>query len=188
MDQHHAHKFQYDEKERRKRQNPEELLHAIGLKPGDVFMDIGSNDGFFTLPAAKMVGESGKVYAVDIDSDATNRLKEKTNAAWLTNILVQTGEAETTLFCKGCADIIFYGTVLHDFTDPLQVLHNAKAMLKPNGKIVNIDWKKKQTEMGPPMEIRFSEEQVSELIEKAGLRVTEIKDLSPNFYLITAAV
>ena len=56
-----------DEQERRKWQNPENILDGIGLHPGMTFIDIGCGQGFFTIPAAKIVGDSGKVYASDIN-------------------------------------------------------------------------------------------------------------------------
>lgn len=182
----HIHTFSYDEKERRTRQHPEEILQAIGVASGNTFMDIGSNDGFFTIPAAKIVGETGKVYAVDTDADAIERLKGKAAKEGLQNIVAQTNTAEDTIFYEGCADVIFFGTVLHDFSDPLKVLQNAKAMLKPTGKVINLDWKKKETEMGPPVDIRFSEEDANGLMEKAGLRVIKTKSLSQDYYLMTA--
>jgi ubiquinone/menaquinone biosynthesis C-methylase UbiE len=57
----------HDETERRKWQNPEAILYEIGLKPGQAFVDIGCNDGFFAIPEARMVDSSGKVYGLDAD-------------------------------------------------------------------------------------------------------------------------
>ncbi len=182
----HSHKFHYDEKERRNRQNPEEILSAIGLREGLVFMDIGCNDGFFTIPAAKVVGIHGKVYGTDTDEDSIGRLRKKAEKEGLENVHTEIKEAESTIFCKGCADIIFYGTVLHDFKDPVQVLKNAKEMLAPHGKLVNLDWKKVPTKIGPPLSIRFSEEEVADMMRRAGLCVVEMKDLSEDFYIVTA--
>ena len=50
----------YDETERRTWQNPEEILTAIGLKAGQTLIDIGCGEGFFTLPAARIVGPNGR--------------------------------------------------------------------------------------------------------------------------------
>jgi ubiquinone/menaquinone biosynthesis C-methylase UbiE len=76
--------------------------------------------------------------------------------------------------------------VLHDFRDPTKVLRNAKTMLKPSGKLVNSDWKKKPTAFGPPLQIRFSEEHAANLIKQAGFTIESVKDLESNFYIVTA--
>jgi ubiquinone/menaquinone biosynthesis C-methylase UbiE len=171
---------------RRKWHNPETTLKDIGLCSGMVFMDIGCGEGFFTIPAAKLVGEKGVVYAVDVDASSIEKLKHKAAERNLQNLNAKVGEAEETVFCEECADIVFYSIVLHDFRDPAKVLHNAKRMLKPAGKLVNLDWKKKPTAFGPPVRIRFSEEQAASLIKAAGFTIESAKDAGRNFYIVTA--
>jgi ubiquinone/menaquinone biosynthesis C-methylase UbiE len=170
----------------RKWHHPKLNLESMGLRSGMTFMDVGCGDGFFTIPAARLVGEKGKVYAVDIDASAIDRLKRKAAEKSLKNVTAILAAAEETIFCKACADIVFYSTVLHDFKDPAKVLRNAKLMLKPSGKLVDLDWKKKSTVFGPPLQIRFSEEQASNLIKQAGFSVESVEDLGSNFYIVTA--
>lgn len=186
MHNHPHHEFRYDEQERKTRQDPTQILQAVGLKPGMVFVDIGSNDGFFTLPAAAIVGPSGKVYAVDISAPAIARLKEKFKTNGITNYVTQTAKAEETVFAEHMADLIFLGTVLHDFEDPTTVLANARRMLKKGGKLVNLDWQKKATAFGPPLDIRFSKDTASKLIQDSGFTVEECRDYDENYYVIDA--
>ena len=126
-----SHRYFGEETLRRKWHHPRITLESIGLRSGMVFMDIGCGYGFFTIPAAQMVGEKGKIYAVDIDDSAIDRLKNKAKEKDLTNISAKVGEAEETVFCDKCADIVFYSTVLHDFRDPAKVLRNAKRCSNP---------------------------------------------------------
>jgi ubiquinone/menaquinone biosynthesis C-methylase UbiE len=178
--------FSLDESVRRSWYNPEVILENIGLKAGMTFVDVGCGDGFFSLLAAKVVGVNGKIYAVDTDPVAIEKLKNKAAQLGLQNIHATVGTGENTIFCKSCADIIFYSMVLHDFQEPVKVLSNANQMLKPSGIIANLDWKKIQTPFGPPMLIRFSEEYASDLIMQAGLKLREIKEAGQYHYLITA--
>jgi ubiquinone/menaquinone biosynthesis C-methylase UbiE len=170
----------------RKWHHPKISLESIGLRSGMVFMDVGCGYGFFTIPAAQIVGEKGRVYAVDIDAAAIDQLKHEAAEKGLKNIRAEAGAAEETVFCDACADIVFYSIVLHDFRDPAKVLHNAKRMIKPNGTLVNLDWKKKPIPLGPPVQIRFSEEQAANLIKQAGFTVESVKDLGSNFYIVKA--
>jgi ubiquinone/menaquinone biosynthesis C-methylase UbiE len=166
--------------------HPEISLESIGLRSGMTFMDVGCGYGFFTIPAAQIVGEKGKVYAVDVEASSIDRLKREAAEKGLKNIHAEVGAAEETVFCDACTDVVFYSTVLHDFRDPAKVLRNAKRMLKPSGKLVNLDWKKKSTVFGPPLQIRFSEEQAANLIKQAGFTIESVKDLGSDFYIVTA--
>lgn len=173
--------------ERRKWQDPEATLREIGLKPGDNFMDIGCGRGFFALPAARLVGNRGIVYGVDVSTDSIQELKEKAKNEKLSNMVLIAGEAESTIFCESCADIVFFGIDLHDFRDPEQVLQNTRKMLKPHGRLVDLDWKKEPSPFGPPVEIRFGEDKAKGLIEAAGFKVQSVSAPGPYHYLIIAS-
>jgi len=146
--------FSLDEATRLSWYNPEAILQD--LRSGMVFMDIGCGDGFFTILAAKKVGKNGKVYAVDIDASAIEKLKQKAKAEGLSNITVKVSKAEEVVFCRGCADYVFFSMDLHDFSDPAKVLQNAKEMMKTGGRLIDLDWKKQEMPFGPPVSIRFS--------------------------------
>jgi ubiquinone/menaquinone biosynthesis C-methylase UbiE len=173
--------FSLDEKTRRSWYNPEAVLSD--LQEGMTFVDVGCGDGFFTILAAKKVGPNGKVYAVDIDASRVKMLQDNADAEKLTNIVVTVDRAEDTVFCKGCVDVVFFSMDLHDFEDPVQVLANAKLMLKSNGIVIDLDWKKMRMEFGPPYDIRFSEQEASEMIETAGF-CANVSDAGPYHYVI----
>jgi len=150
------------------------------------FVDMGCGGGFFAVPAAKMVGPKGRVYAVDSDREAIAQLQWAAERDGLKNIVARVGAAEETVFCDSCADYVFLGIVLHDFNDPNLVLQNARRMLKPAGKLVDLDWKKIHMSFGPPYEIRFDENKAAALIAKNSFTVEEVKDLGKYHYLVVA--
>jgi ubiquinone/menaquinone biosynthesis C-methylase UbiE len=176
--------FALDEATRRSWYNPEETLRD--LREGMVFVDVGCGDGFFTILAAKKVGPKGKVYAVDSDASAIEKLQRKAKAEGLANITCKVASAEETVFCHGCADFVFLSMVLHDFFEPSKVLQNAKAMLKARGRLVDLDWKKEEMPFGPPFKIRFSEDYASSLMRGAGFHVEEVKSVGTYHYMVTA--
>lgn len=180
------HRYYGDDPDRKKWQDPEPILRAVGVKKGMTFMDIGCGDGFFALPAAKMVCEKGKVYGLDIYDEAIRMLEERAKAEGVRNIISKVGQAEDTVFCEHCADIVFFANVLHDFDDASKVLMNARKMVKSTGGLVDLDWKKEPMKIGPPLRIRFSEEYASNLIEAAGFFVESIKEGGRYHYLIIA--
>ncbi len=181
-----AHKFRHDNEERRKWQKPEAILAEAGLGSGSTFVDIGCGGGFFSIPAARIVGSHGRVYGLDSDVEAVAMLKEAAEKEGLSNLAVKNGDAEGTVLCDGCADIVFLGVVLHEFNDSAKVLKNAKRMLKPDGRLVALEWKKEQMPMGPPLEHRLSEEDLAGLLKRAGFAVEAIKEARPYHYLVKA--
>lgn len=182
----HHHHFHHEESERREWQNPEAILSEIGLKPGQTFADIGCGDGFFAIPAARIVGKTGSVIGIDIDADALRELKEKARKEHLTNITLILSEAEKSIPCEKCADIVLFGIDLHDFLDPIKVLANARKIIRPSGRLVDIDWRKEPMEVGPPIGIRFDEKKAAGLIEKAGFKIERIGLSGQYHYLIIA--
>jgi ubiquinone/menaquinone biosynthesis C-methylase UbiE len=175
--------FSLDEATRRQWYSPEAALSALG--EGMTFVDVGCGDGYFSIMAAKKVGPKGRVYAVDVDGSRIELLEDKADAQGLENIVAVVGRAEDTLFCVGCADVVFFSMDLHDFDDPEKVLANAKTMLKPGGKIVDVDWKKMQMDFGPPYEVRFSEQKATEMLQNIGF-TAESSEAGPYHYIITA--
>jgi ubiquinone/menaquinone biosynthesis C-methylase UbiE len=178
----------YDEESRKKWQDPDAVLMEIGLKPEATFIDIGCGEGFFILPAARLIGERGRVYGLDVSPQAIERLRIKATNEGITNLQLRVGRAEETVLCEDCADFVFFGIVLHDFDEPGKVLANAMKMLKPSGELVNLDWKKEPMEFGPPVHIRFTEEKAIKLIEAGGFKVEIVKDFGLYHYLIIARI
>jgi len=176
----------HDEEDRRRWQDPEKILSNIDLRSGSTFIDLGCGRGFFAIPAAKIVGRKGNVYAVDRNPSFLEELERRATEEGLTNIHPIIGKAEDTVLCVGCADTVFFGIVLHDFDDPAKVLENARRMLRPAGRLINLDWKKEHMNFGPPYARRFTEHQSRKLIEDAGFFIESIKNTGPHHYLITA--
>jgi ubiquinone/menaquinone biosynthesis C-methylase UbiE len=176
--------FSLDEATRRSWYNPDLVLQD--LHEGMVFVDVGCGDGFFTILASRKVGKKGKVYAIDIDPAGIEKLKSKAKTEGLTNITAEVGKAEDIVLCKQCADFILYSMDLHDFSEPVKVIQNAKQMIKPIGHLIDLDWKKQQMSFGPPVAIRFSQEQASNLMRSSGFTVINTQDAGPYHYILTA--
>jgi ubiquinone/menaquinone biosynthesis C-methylase UbiE len=175
----------FSDPERRKWQDPEAILAQIGIKPGVIFVDIGCGGGFFALPAARIVGAKGKVYGLDASAAAIASIKEQAARESLKNLELTVGRAEETVVCRHCADIVFFGIALHDFQDPSQVLENTRSIIKPTGRLVDLDWKQ-EAAIGPPRHIRFDTSKAARLIEAAGYKIESIKDSGHYHYLIIA--
>jgi ubiquinone/menaquinone biosynthesis C-methylase UbiE len=177
----------YNQAERSLWQNPEAILLQIGLKSGDTLVDVGSGDGYFSVPAARIVGKDGKVYGLDASAENLAGLKAAIAETGLSNITPVLGEVENTLPCSSCADVALMANVLHDFKDPVAALKNAHRMLKPGGRLADLDWKKEERQMhGPPFAKRFDQAKATALINEAGFKIVSSTFAGPFHYLIIA--
>ncbi len=186
MDSKYKHYFTADNAERRAWQNPEAILADIGLKPELTFVDIGCGGGFFTMPAARILHNTGKIYGIDVNTDYIGELRKLAAKENFKNLVLSVGKAEEIVVCEGCADIVFLGVVLHDFEDTARVLENANRMLKQGGRLFSLDWKKEKTDRGPSFEKRFSQEYAAGLIRAAGFVIENIEPSGSYHYLISA--
>jgi ubiquinone/menaquinone biosynthesis C-methylase UbiE len=127
-------------------QPPETIMDSIGVKPGMIIGEAGAGEGYFTLPLARRVGETGKIYANDIDEDDLEELKEDADDEGLGNIEIVVGEVEDPLFPQKDLDMIIMVYVLHHLDEREAFLQNLKKYMKPGAPLVIIE--KNTTEKG----------------------------------------
>ncbi len=169
--------------EREKALSPKRLLEDAGLKEGDTFADIGCGPGFFTIPAAAIVGEKGKVFAVDTQQAMLDQLKARKPPKNVT--LVRSGESSIPLEGSS-ADLVLIAFVLHEAERKGVFLKEIKRITRPKGSVLIIDWKRKKEEHGPPIEERLTGKAVKELLREAGFRGIKAFSLNASHYRVSA--
>jgi len=120
-------------------QPPQEVMNAIGVKEGMVIGEFGAGYGRFTLPLAARVGESGRVYANDIEESSLAFLRKRCRKAGLKNVRTILGKYEDPLFSKGSLDMAISTLVYHEIENPVVFLKNLIPALKPDAPLVIID-------------------------------------------------
>ena len=108
------------------------VLAEAGIKPGFSILDYGCGPGSYTIVAAQLVGESGKVYALDIHPLAVQQVKKTAAQKGLTNIKTTLSDCATGLPDESIDVVLLYDT-LHDLSKPDEVLTELHRVLKPNG-------------------------------------------------------
>jgi ubiquinone/menaquinone biosynthesis C-methylase UbiE len=116
------------------------LFELLALEPGMTVADIGAGTGALTVPIAKRIGPSGKVYSTDINPDRLKDLRAAAQKNHLDNIVVVEGAAAATNLPESCCDAIFIRDVYHHFTDPPAIDRSLFASLKPGGRLAIIDF------------------------------------------------
>ncbi len=163
--------------ERRAKLPPEETLRAAGVAQGQTVVDLGCGPGYFTLPAAELVGPHGKVYGVDVQPEMVEACQQRAAEAGARQIeVLQPTETHVPL-PDGIADLVLASVVLHEAKDRVAFLREARRLLKAGGAVAVIEFRKEAEAPGPPKEVRLSEAEVAAAAEAAGMRVRERREL-----------
>jgi SAM-dependent methyltransferase len=168
-------------------QKPEQVLDALALRPGQVVCDIGAGPGYFALRAAKRVGDKGRVFAVDVEPKILDALRariEKTGARNVTPVLAL---ATDPLLPPSSCDLVLIVDAYHHFPDRPNYLRRLAALLRPGGRLADVDWHKLKTGFGPPPEHRIAREDVLADAAKAGLRLVAEPTFLPHQYFLVLA-
>jgi ubiquinone/menaquinone biosynthesis C-methylase UbiE len=115
------------------RSHVKEVLPEIGIKKNQTILDFGCGAGLYTIPAAKLVGRKGKVYALDKDAGALERLKESARNGGLGNVETILSSDMNTGLEKETADVVLLYDVLHLIKDRKELFVEIYRVLKPNG-------------------------------------------------------
>jgi arsenite methyltransferase len=158
-------------------QKPHDVVMALDLKSNDTIADIGSGTGYF---ARRFANHAGKVYAVDIDE----KLLEIARDASLPNLETVLAAPDDPRLPPAKIDTIFFCDVLHHIDNrPAYYAKLAKA-LKTGGRIVVIDFYKKDLPVGPPPSMKLSAEEIILEFRNAGFALAKRLDILPYQYYL----
>lgn len=155
-------------------QRPDEVVAALGLAPGAVACDLGAGPGYFAIRMAKAVGPAGRVHAIDVEPRMLEILARRAKEAGVANVvphLAQDGEASPPEPC----DLVLVVNAFHHFPDGPGTLRRLAAMLKPGGRIANVDFHEGELPVGPPPEHKVSRAAFLAAAAAAGLEVDSEK-------------
>lgn len=165
----------------------DKIVAETGLKPGMAMADIGAGTGLFTLHFAQAVGESGKVYAVEIAKNFIEHIKARASSAHASNVQTVLGTGKSVELPVASIDLAFICDVYHHFEYPQTTLATLHRALKPGGTLVLIDFKRipGQTSDFIMKHVRAGQEVFEAEITAAGFEKTgEVKDLLKENYFV----
>lgn len=122
------------------------ILEEVRIKPGFHILDYGCGPGSYSIVAAELGGNSGKVYAIDIHPLAVQRVQNIASKKGLTNLETTCSNCSTELPDESIDVVLLYDT-LHELSDPNRVLEELYRVLKPNGILSFSDHHMKEDEI-----------------------------------------
>ncbi len=132
---------------RDEKQKPAELIRAMGLQPGMTVADIGTGVGYMLPFLSRRVGADGKVFAEDIFDDFLAAAKQHAKDLNLTNVTFVKGTETDPKLPEGALDMVLALDVYHHFDYPDKMLAAIHKSLKPDGKLVIVEYYKRQEAM-----------------------------------------
>jgi tRNA A58 N-methylase Trm61 len=112
---------------------------ALGLRPGLQVADVGTGNGEWAERIGREVGDTGHVYATEVDRDHLQGVESRIKEAGLRNVTTVLGTQEDTGLAPGCCDAILLRMVYHHFTDPARMRASLRAALRRGAPLVVID-------------------------------------------------
>ena len=143
-------------------------MDALNIADGSTVADIGAGAGWFTVRLARRVGPNGRVYAEDIQRPMLEAIGYRVRREGLTNVVPIFGTPEDPMLPTGL-DAVLVVDVYAEVADPVSLLTDVAAALKPQGRLGIVDWTKEGGGPGPAMEQRIEAADVIGDAEAAGL-------------------
>lgn len=146
--------------------------------------DIGAGSGYFSFRLAHQVGDKGKIYAVDVSPDMILHINRRARAVKTNNVVSILADPDDPLLPDRSINRFFFSDSWHHVENQTKYLSLIKKMLKPRGEIVMIDFHKKETPAGPPLQMRIAREDLIKQMESNGFRLRKEHTFLPYQYFL----
>jgi ubiquinone/menaquinone biosynthesis C-methylase UbiE len=166
----------------------EVILKAADIKNGDKFLDAGCGDGYVSIEASDIVGSDGEVFAVDAYPDSIDIVKNEIKKRNIKNIQPIVADITNELpLNDNSIDLALMANVLHGFVDGGevdQVMSNMVNVLKPGGIFAVVEFRKVESNRGPPFHVRISPEEVSNILKNYKFDVINSCEIGEYHYMV----
>src|SRR5579883_1981407 len=162
----------------------EHPLTGRRIAPGMVVADVGAGTGYMTLRLARRVGPSGKVYANDIQPEMLRMLRQNAARAGWKNIETVLGTESDPKLPSGALDLILLVDVYHEFSQPQKMLEKMRDDLKPNGRLVLLEYRKEDPRIPIRPEHKMSVAEVKTELEAEGFHLDQVLEVLPRQHIL----
>jgi ubiquinone/menaquinone biosynthesis C-methylase UbiE len=170
--------------EREQEEQPNKLLDALKIKPGSIIGDIGAGSGYLTFRLAKRVGAKGKIFAVDIQPEMLDLIRQKMKTRKLANVEPILGKEDDPRLPANALDLILMVDVYHEFAYPYEMTEAMVRALKPGGRLVFVEYRKEDPMVFIKLVHKMTEKQVRKEMEPHALEWVQTIDVLPTQHII----
>jgi len=170
--------------EREAEEHPDEALDAIGIAKGSVVADVGAGAGYMTWRMAERAGPSGKVYANDIEPRMLDLLRRNMQQRHLANVETVLGTVDDPKLPRAALDLILLVDVYHEFSEPQKMLRHMRESLKPDGRLVLLEYRGEDPQVPIRPEHKMTVAQVKAEVEPEGFRLDKVLETLPRQHIL----
>lgn len=171
--------------ERFKWQRPDRIMGLLAIRQGEKVADIGAGLGYFSDNLSQIVGESGKVYAVETNPEMVEFLKMRNARHTYDNTVVVQGSETDPGLPGGSLDLVLTVNTWHKLSDRGPLRDAVQNALKPGGRFVVVDWHLGEIPIAPPVERRLAPaELIDEMVADGWTVTTHSRMLKYQYMLI----
>ena len=173
-----------DRSQRESEEHPEVVIDALDLHEGEVVADLGAGSGFFTFRIAPKVGQTGKVLAVDLQDEMLQTIRQRAAESKVTNVVeVKDAETDPKLPANG-VDVVLMVDVYHELSYPYEVMTRVHEALKPDGRVVFVEYRKEDPKV-PIKEVhKMSVDQLDKEMKVVGLKRVRTVETLPLQHIV----
>ncbi len=176
----------FESEDRAKNLQIDRVMDILKISEGKSVADLGAGSGWFTVRAAKKVGEKGKVFAVEINQEYINYINDRAKKENFSNIETVLGTEDNPKLSAKSVDAVLILKTYHEIGQPVKVLQNLRKSLKKDALLGIIDRNGKGDDHG------IDKEKVIEEAKRAGFVLKEefdfTKDDGMDYFLVFRAV
>jgi len=173
-----------DRQERESEEHPDQALDALNLLPGMVVADVGAGTGYMSLKMAKRVAPSGKVYSEDVQPEMLRMLRANARKAGIANVETVLGTESDPKLPVGQIDLILLVDVYHEFSQPQKMLQHMREALKPDGRLVLLEYRKEDPTIPIRPEHKMSVQEVKIETEAEGFKLDQVLEILPRQHIL----
>jgi cyclopropane fatty-acyl-phospholipid synthase-like methyltransferase len=167
-------------------QMPDRVIATLGLKSGQSVADIGAGTGYFSVRLAR-TPTAPKVFAVDVEQNMVDYVRARAKREGLANIVAVKADADRSNLPEP-VDVVLIVDTYHHLPNRVAYFTALKALMKPGAKLAIVDFKKDAPGDGPPPEFRFTPDQISGELARAGFTLRSQYDFLPRQIFLMYAV
>ncbi|HVL23944.1 MAG TPA: methyltransferase domain-containing protein [Thermomicrobiales bacterium] len=170
--------------EREAEEEPSRAIEALDLRTGMTVADIGAGSGYYTVRMARKVGAEGRVYATDIQVGMLSLLQRRAKQEMLQNVVPVLGAIDDPKLPTGSLDLALMVDVYHELSSPQAFVRRLREALKPEGRLVLIEFRKEDPRVPIREEHKMSLAQVRDELSADGYAIDKVIDVLPWQHII----